>query len=265
MSAHLSVLEMVALLKSGAGLTRAKGQFQVSELSPYQQRQFNFILGVAQSSGGALASALERLAEVFDAQQRQLQELRVAFASPKATANLILLLPIGAVLFAELLGFGALSKTLGTSLGAVAIGAGLVLLIIARVLSLKMLERAKPTEIDPGAFLDAVVVGLSAGLSPKAAATLAQAQMLQAFSEPVASEQLSQFWDAATQAEQSGIALSGILSARADALRQKLWNRRRGQLSKLSVSLMLPLGLAALPAFVLLAVVPIGLGLFREV
>lgn len=258
------MLEIVALIKSGAGLAQAKSQLNQEQLSNYQLRQFNFIWGVAHSCGGAVADALARLASVFDNQQRQLAELRIAFASPKATATLILLLPIGALLFAELLGLGALSKTLNTSLGAMAIGLGLVLLIVARVVSLRMLERAKPTESDPGAFLDAVVVGLAAGLSPKAAASLAQEENLKAFGEPVAREQISQLWEATKLSEQSGMALTAILLARADALRDKLWNRRRGALSRLSISLMVPLGLAALPAFVLLAVVPLGLGLFAQ-
>jgi tight adherence protein B len=85
------------------------------------------------------------------------------------------------------------------------------------------------------------------------------------FGEKVPGEQLSQLLDALSVSEQSGIALSGILSARADALRHRLLNRRRQDLAKLSISLLLPLGLAALPAFVFLAVVPLGIGLFRAV
>ena len=128
-----------------------------------------------------------------------------------------------------------------------------------------MLDKAKPREADPGAFLDAVVIGLSAGLSPKASSTLAQNKSVSNFGEKVSGEQLSQLQDAVSVSEQSGIALSGILSARADALRHRLWNRRRQDLAKLSISLLLPLGLAALPAFVFLAVVPLGIGLFRAV
>jgi tight adherence protein B len=146
-----------------------------------------------------------------------------------------------------------------------AVGIGLILLIIARVISLRMLDKAKPREADPGAFLDAVVIGLSAGLSPKASSTLAQNKSVLNFEEKVSGEQLSQLQDAVSVSEQSGIALSGILSARADALRHRLWNRRRQDLAKLSISLLLPLGLAALPAFVFLAVVPLGIGLFRAV
>jgi tight adherence protein B len=145
-----------------------------------------------------------------------------------------------------------------------AVGIGLLLLIIARIVSLRMLEKAKPREADPGAFLDAVVIGLSAGLSPKSAAALATRQSLENLDTEVSPEQLSAFWDSVAVSEQSGIALTGILSARADALRHLLWNRRRTDLARLSISLLLPLGLAALPAFVFLAVVPVGIGLIRS-
>ena len=265
MSANLAVLELSALLRSGATTQAAFKAFQLDSLSEFQKKQFQFIWDVARDSGGNLALALDRLAQVFDSQQRQSSELKVAFASPRASANLILMLPLLAVVFAELLGLPTISSAFETSLGALAMGVGLILLIVARVISLRMLEKAKPREADPGAFLDAVVIGLSAGLSPKASSSLAQTKAVEIFSEEVSGEQISQLLDAVSVSEQSGIALTGILSARADALRHRLWNRRRQALAKLSISLLLPLGLAALPAFVFLAVVPLGIGLFRAV
>ena len=265
MSANLAVLELAALLRSGATNQMAFKAFQVDSLSEFQKKQFQFIWDVAKDSGGNLALALDRLAQVFDSQHRQSSELKVAFASPRASANLILMLPLLAVIFAELLGLPTISSAFETSLGALAVGVGLILLIVARVISLRMLEKAKPREADPGAFLDAVVIGLSAGLSPKASSSLAQTKSVLNFGEQVSGEQISQLLDAVGISEQSGIALTGILSARADALRHRLWNRRRQALAKLSISLLLPLGLAALPAFVFLAVVPLGIGLFRAV
>jgi tight adherence protein B len=265
MSANLAVMELSALLRSGATNQVAIKAFQVQSLSEFQKKQFQFIWDMAKDSGGNLALALDRLAEVFEAQHKQSSELKVAFASPRASANLILLLPLLAVIFAELLGLPTISSALETSLGAVAIGVGLVLLIVARVISLRMLEKARPRETDPGAFLDAVVIGLSAGLSPRASSSLAQTKAVLNFGEEVSKEQLAGLMDAVSVSEQSGIALSGILSARADALRHRLLNRRRQDLAKLSISLLLPLGLAALPAFVFLAVVPLGIGLFRAV
>jgi tight adherence protein B len=263
MSANLAVLELAALLRSGASSASAIKAFQEQSLSEFQKAQFKFVWEVARESGGNLALSLDRLAEVFDAQQKQNSELKLAFASPRATANLILLLPLAAVLFSELLGLSALSASFETSLGSLAVGVGLVLLLVARIVSLRMLEKAKPRETDPGAFLDAVVIGLSAGLSPKSASSLASRQSLQNLGAEISPEQLSAFYDSVAVSEQSGIALTGILSARADALRHRLWNRRRTALAKLSISLLLPLGLAALPAFVFLAVVPVGIGLFR--
>jgi tight adherence protein B len=262
MSAELAVMEITALLRSGTSASVAKRQLQTKDLSEFQVKQFHFIWEVAAESGGHLALALDRLTDVFRAQQRHFSELGIAFASPRATANLILLLPLVAVIFAELLGLSALSASFGSALGVISIGLGLLLLIVARISSLRMLEKAKPREADPGAFLDAVSIGLSAGLSPKSAAALARTKSKQQFSQDVPADQLTIFWDAVKVSEQSGIALNGLLLARADTLRHRLWTNHRTQLAKLSISLLFPLGLAALPAFVFLAVVPVGIGLF---
>lgn len=264
MSSQLAVLEMAALLRSGASASAATKQFRIESLSEFEKKQFRFIWSVAEVSGGQLALALDRLAEVLDNQQRQFSELKIAFASPKATANLILLLPIVAVFFSELLGISAVSAALGTSLGAVALGLGAILLIVARVISLRQLHKARPREVDPGAYLDAVVIALSAGLSPTAAAKLSSNKYQEIFLEPVGKTEQRALESAVLVSEQSGIALTGILLARSDALRHGLWSARRAQIQKLGVSLMVPLGLAALPAFVLLAVVPLGLGLFSS-
>ena len=156
MSAQLAVLELSALLRSGATSQAALKQFQSELLSSFQKLQFDFIWETARASGGNLALSLDRLAEVFDTAQKQNGELKLAFASPKATANLVLFLPVFALLFSELLGIKSLTAALQTSLGALVIGIGLVLLIIARLVSLRMLDKAKPRETDPGAFLDAV-------------------------------------------------------------------------------------------------------------
>jgi tight adherence protein B len=265
MSAELAVMEISALLRSGTTAAVAKRQLQVKDLSEFQLKQFNFIWEVAAESGGHLALALDRLTEVFRAQQRQFAELGIAFASPKATANLILLLPLLAVVFSELLGLSAIGASLGSALGVISIGLGLLLLIIARISSLRMLEKARPREADPGAFLDAVVIGLSAGLSPKVSATLARTKSKEQFLQDVPADQLTIFWDAVKVSEQSGVALIGLLMARADTLRHRLWSSHRSSLAKLSISLLIPLGLAALPAFVFLAVVPVGIGLFSAI
>jgi tight adherence protein B len=244
MSAELAVMELTALLRAGTTARKAREQFQVTNLSRFQQQQFDFIWTVATDSGGALAKGLDRLASVFAEQNRQLAELKIAFASPKATANLILVLPLLTVLFSELLGLSALAASFSTALGAVSVGIGLILLIIA--------------------FLDAISIALSAGLNPKSAAAMANSRFSQTLLGEVPSEQWLIFREAVKASEQSGIALTGLLAARADSLRYRMWNNHRAVISRLQIKLMIPLGLAALPAFVLMAVVPVGIGLFSS-
>ena len=110
MSANLAVLELSALLRSGATNQAAIKAFQVDLLSEFQKKQFQFIWDVSRDSGGNLALALDRLAQVFDSQHKQSAELKVSFASPRASANLILMLPLLAVIFAELLGLPTISS-----------------------------------------------------------------------------------------------------------------------------------------------------------
>jgi tight adherence protein B len=263
LSAQLAVLESVALLRSGAHAMLVRDQFQLDQLSDYQQRQFKFIWEVARESGGGLTRALERLAQVFYRQSREHAEQKLAFASPRATANLILLLPLVALLGAELMGLRATSAALSSGAGVLALGLGIILLIAARVSSLRMLLRAKPFEYDPGIFFDAMVIALSSGLGAKSALTLVRSSYLEHFGE-VPDESMNQLNQAIKFSEQSGIALSGILTARADSLRHLEHDRSRSVLARLAISLLIPLGLAALPAFLLLAVVPLALGFLSK-
>ena len=71
MSANLAVLELSALLRSGATNQVAINAFQLQALTDFQKRQFQFIWDVARDSGGNLALALDRLAEVFESQHKQ--------------------------------------------------------------------------------------------------------------------------------------------------------------------------------------------------
>ena len=80
MSANLAVLEISALLRSGATNQAAIKAFQIDLLSEFQKKQFQFIWDVSRDSGGNLALALDRLAQVFDSQHKQSAELKVAFA-----------------------------------------------------------------------------------------------------------------------------------------------------------------------------------------
>ncbi len=262
-NANLAVIELAALIRSGLSSRQALDGFKIQELSPSQQQQFKFIWQVALQSGGRIADALERLGQVFSQQQKQLSDLEVAYASPRATARLILWLPLASMFIGQLLGISAIEASLNSRLGVVALGLGLLMLIGAKFWSGRMLQKASPTSLDPAGYLDAVVIGLRAGLPPEKAKSLADKTINAEVGITASENEQEELASAISLSKKTGIPLGEIISAKADSLRQSHWHQKAEQVSRLSVSLMIPLGLAALPAFILLAVVPMALGLMR--
>ncbi len=262
-NANLAVIELAALVRSGLSSRQALEGFKIQELSPRQRQQFKFIWQVAIQSGGRIAESLERLGQVFFQQQKQLSELEIAYSSPRATARLILWLPLASMFVGQLLGISAIEASLNSRFGVIALGLGLLMLIGAKIWSGRMLQRARPTSLDPAGYLDAVVIGLRAGLPPEKAKSLADKNLTAEMGLTASENELEELASATGLSKKTGIPLGEIISAKADSLRQSNWHQKAEQVSKLSVSLMIPLGLAALPAFILLAVVPMALGLMQ--
>jgi tight adherence protein B len=133
-------------------------------------------------------------------------------------------------------------------------------MLVAGISSRRMLRRASPAFSDPGIFLDCVVIGLQAGLPVSAAAENARVRV----GEGRESEAFQKLEQALDLSDSTGAELTSILSAAADGLRDELFHEQSNRLAKLAVHLMIPLGLAVLPAFVLLTVVPIAIGLLGK-
>jgi tight adherence protein B len=62
----------------------------------------------------------------------------------------------------------------------------------------------------------------------------------------------------------SGIALVELLQERANSLRIEQFTADRMKIQKTSISVLWPLGLTVLPAFVLIAIVPVGAALIQS-
>ncbi|MTA92711.1 MAG: hypothetical protein F2544_04925, partial [Actinobacteria bacterium] len=86
MLAASTIRQVVALVGAGLPATQAKNMTQekLNLFSPLQAQQFEFIWGLAFQIGGPITLTLERLAEVFDRQQKNLSEIQLAFAGPQA-------------------------------------------------------------------------------------------------------------------------------------------------------------------------------------
>ena len=119
--------------------------------------------------------------------------------------------------------------------------------------------RARTLDFDEAIFFDAVALALDGGLSLGVAIALAQEKSNFEIS-PSSEVELQEI---AALAKTSGIAVGKLLTAHADSHRGEKNYKKLLELEKLSVRLMLPLGLSVLPAFALMAVVPLALSFLQ--
>jgi tight adherence protein B len=266
MMAASAVRQVVALVGAGLPANQAKNMTQekILQFSSQQAQQFDFIWGLAVQIGGPITLTLERLAEVFDRQQKNLSEIQLAFAGPQATARLVSWLPLAALALAQLVGMNPLGAVTGSAAGLVSVLLGLGLLAVGQRWSKRLLSKANSTALDPGAFIDAVLVGLQGGLPLRKSELAAKEHFKVVFQQEVSEKDLALIKSVAELARDSGAALTKILAAEADRLREQERYQTSEQIARLGIRLMIPLGVAVLPAFILIAIVPIAISLLSN-
>lgn len=208
------------------------------------------ILKFAGSLGAPVVPAIERAIEVELHRQSAVAELEAEFAAPKATARLVAWLPFGFLAVTQLMGlpiFLALQQSL---LAKVSVGVGILLLVLARMWSRKILKAASPSQLDVTQNLELVALALHAGVGFSAALQKVRAPADTA--ALLAQERLL--------ARTSGAPVAGLIEARADAIREKQSRADRIRIREASIKLMWPLGAAVLPALILMLVVPLAAG-----
>jgi tight adherence protein B len=208
---------------------------------------------VAVESGAPLAQCLRDLAEGFRSLGEARRELTVSLAGPRATARMVMALPLVGVLFGAALGFNTLETLFATGPGLGCLFAGGALLCFGALWNRALLRRAAPTELAPGLTIDLMAVAMSGGASADRAWALVER----------ARERYGLTDDAAAVAPVIGLSVRAGVPA-AELLRGEAEEARRGAraaarvaASRLAVRLMLPLGVCVLPAFMLLGVAPL--------
>ena len=223
---------------------------------------------VATAAGAPLAPALRGFAAGLRDREAARQDIRIALAGPLATARIVMLLPAVAVLLGLLMGVDLIA-TVSTPLGAGAIVAGLVLVGLARRWMRGLVLAAAPPPPTVGLALDLLAVAAGGGGPPEAAAALVSAEVRRAHpaTADVGGDDATGLdaLDPLVRLSRAAGAPLGEL-ARADAAEAR--NHARAQAregaEQLAVRLMLPLGACILPAFLLLGVVPMLIGLLSS-
>jgi tight adherence protein B len=204
-----------------------------------------------------MASEIEFFADVLASRDRSLQKIEIAHASPKSTARLMLWLPIITLAMAQLLGWGVLDTLLEKPIVLVSLGLGIALLLVAKLVTSRLLKKAKPEQSYEGFYLLGVAMAFSAGANLVRAQDRALTSYRQVFTiEPPASE-LSAMAEITELVEHSGARAVELLRKQAQKMQEEVLFAAEVKIEKLGIKLMLPLGLGVLPAFVFLAIVPL--------
>ncbi len=222
---------------------------------------------VAEISGAPLAPALRAYAESLRDREAALRDVRVALAGPRSTASIVLLLPAAALLLALLMGVDLLGA-LASPLGAGSLAGGALLVVLARRWMHRLLRAAAPPAAITGLALDLLAVAAGGGGPPERAAALVAAELRAAHPQLAATGALDADLDEldrlAAFSRRAGAPLAEL--ARTDAAEQRARARAaaRERAETLGVRLMLPLGACILPAFLLIGVVPMVIGLLSS-
>ena len=249
-------------------------------------------LRMSESAGAPLATSLERAAEHAEERIDALLGRQSALAAPRATGRILSWLPLLGLGLGVLMGSDPVGVLTGSILGALTGLLGLGLAFAGRRWTAALVHRAEVESaassggdqtsnvppVDTGLVLELLAAQLRAGLAPLAAlGTLAEALNSRPLHTVCQRLQIGSRWgsawsgsaagtfgelrDALAPAYTGGAPSTALLLSLADA--HRLSERRAAERAagKLSVALVVPLGLCSLPAFICLGIVPILISL----
>lgn len=210
---------------------------------------------VATDAGAPLAPTLHDLAGSLRSLAQVRRELDSALAAPAATARLVMVLPVVALLFGIALGFDTLGTLFTTVPGGICLMLGLLLMLLARVWNRRLLARARLTRLTPGLILDLTAIAVSGGASvPRARAAVETAVRETGLDVDDTSEQID---EVLRLSQRAGVPAALLLRSEAEEERRVARSEGERRAAVLAVTLMLPLGICVLPAFMLLGVAPL--------
>ena len=215
---------------------------------------------IARVSGAPLGPALEALAEALSDIARTKRQITAALAGPKATMRLVMALPVMGIIGGELGGQSSLAFLLGTGLGASVLALGTAMMLGAWWWLRLLAERAKPDPAALGLEMDLFAMATGGGALPERAQDLVAAVCSEYSLEVGEPDSLHNL---VSLSRRAGVPVSGLARSSARARRDRGRTNAEERMARLGVSVVMPLGLLVLPAFVLVAVVPMAVSLWQ--
>lgn len=237
--------EEVATTVCAAGPARAVGEVLAEQ--PGAWREVAVAWRVAETVGAPLAPSLRRFADALRDAQETRDDVAVALADPAATARLVAWLPLVAIGLAVALGFDVVT-TLTQPAGIACLVVGVLLMLVARRWSARLVARAQPPDAPPGLQGDTVAIALSSGASIERA--------LQVVADAGGGAAAPETEEILALSQRAGAPAVDLLRAAATDTRRRARTEGRLRAARLGARLLLPMGVCTLPAFLVLGVGP---------
>lgn len=238
---------------------------------------------IATTVGAPLAETLRSIAAALRDAQETSDDIRVTLAEPAGTARLMAWLPLVAVGLGAALGFDTFTILVTSPLGLACLVAGALLILLAHRWSAALVRRAQPEAGIPGLDAELLAIALSGGASiararsvvaasgaptAPALAGVTPASALEGAppTAPASARRApgSSVDDILQLSQRAGVPAVELLRATAALARHRARVDGRLRAARLSSRLLLPLGVCTLPAFLLLGVAPMLLGVMSS-
>lgn len=259
MTESITLNKFAGLLRSGVPMDKA---IHFIGGIPENESGLKYLLRVAMHSGAKVANEIDVVADLCYQRQRSIERIHVVHAGPKASARLVLWLPVMTLVLGQVSGLDLLGALGARPIVLLSIGLGALLLLLARLISSKLIRKALPTESYLGFYLMGVALEVAAGSNLNQAQKSAYEIFVSVFAKPPAKAEEIAMAEITNLVELTGARVGDLLRAQALNLQQEIAVANELKIERLGVRLMLPLGLAVLPAFVCLAVIPLMATMF---
>lgn len=231
---------------------------------------------VAETSGAPMADCLHSLVSALRAADEARRDVQVALSGPRATANVVLALPPVGLLFSLGLGFDTGAVLVGTPIGWACVGVAGGLVLVARRWNARLVRGALPSSRVPGLRPELLAVALSGGASWSAGLATVDEAIVSCGIEAAVTEPpggAGPVGESADRVERrrseavldlsrrAGAPAGLLLRSEARELRLEARTAAQAAAGRLGVTLMLPLGVCILPAFLVIGVVPLVVSL----
>ena len=207
---------------------------------------------VSVAVGAPLAESLRGMSSALRDAHESGDDVRVALADPTGTARLMGWLPLFGLLIGGALGFDTVSVLFANPFGLSCLGSGIVLLVLARVWTGRLVRSAQPPPGTPGMTAELMAIALAGGVSIDRALRLVH-------DAPGGPRETKDVDQVLTLSRAAGVPAVELLRASAAHERHDARTGGRLRAARLGSRLLLPLGVCTLPAFLCLGVAPMML------